>query len=243
MISYLELLRLVMPEVILVLAALCVLSVDLMFLRGSDKHLRGSVGAALSLAGCALAVAWILRAPAANVLDGMLVLTQLIERVQIALVILTMLTVLLFVGSKFTEHVGEYLALILLATVSMMFLVSTQNLLLIFLSLELLSLSLYLLTAFDKHSARSAEAALKYFLFGGISAAFLLFGFSLLYGLSNSTNLASIAGSDSRPITRSAADCRLGDVDGGALDLKWRPSHFISGRRTFIKAHLLPAQR
>ena len=71
----------------------------------------------------------------------------------------------------------------------MMFLVSTQNLLLIFLSLELLSLSLYILAAFNKRSARSAEAALKYFLFGGISAAFLLFGFSLLYGLSNSTNL------------------------------------------------------
>jgi NADH-quinone oxidoreductase subunit N len=67
--------------------------------------------------------------------------------------------------------------------------------LLIFLSLELLSLSLYILAAFDKRSARSAEAALKYFLFGGISASFLLFGFSLLYGLSNSTNLTRIASS------------------------------------------------
>ena len=74
-----------------------------------------------------------------------------------------------------------------------MFLVSSQNLLLIFLSLELLSLSLYILAAFNKRSARSAEAALKYFLFGGTSAAFLLFGLSLLYGLSNSTNLVQIA--------------------------------------------------
>jgi NADH-quinone oxidoreductase subunit N len=64
----------------------------------------------------------------------------------------------------------------------------------------LLSLSLYVLTAFDKGSGRSAEAALKYFLFGGISAAFLLFGFSLLYGLSNSTNLVGIAGSIHGPI-------------------------------------------
>jgi NADH-quinone oxidoreductase subunit N len=106
-----------------------------------------------------------------------------------------MLAILTFIGSTFTRHVSEYLAVILLATVSMMFLVSTQNLLVIFLSLELLSLSLYILTAFDKRRPRSAEAALKYFLFGGVSAAFLLFGFSLLYGFSNSTDLPNIGGS------------------------------------------------
>jgi NADH-quinone oxidoreductase subunit N len=194
--NYLGLLHLVLPEVIVVVAALCVLSVDLMFLRRSETRLRVSAGAMLSLAGCIAAVAWILYRPQyANVLDGMLVLNPLAQRVQIALLILTMLTILIFIGSTFTQHVSEYLALILLATVSMMFLVSTQNLLLIFLSLELLSLSLYILTAFNKRGTRSAEAALKYFLFGGISAAFLLFGFSLLYGLSNSTNLMRIAGS------------------------------------------------
>ena len=204
MTSYLDLLRLVLPEVIVVLAALCVLSVDLMFLRAAEMRLRVGVGAVISLAGCAAAVAWIVHAPqSANVLDGMLVLNPLAERMQIALLVLTALTVLIFVGSTFTQHVSEYLALLLLATVSMMFLVSTQNLLVIFLSLELLSLSLYILTAFDKGamgSGRSAEAALKYFLFGGISAAFLLFGFSLLYGLSNSTNLVGIAGSIHGPI-------------------------------------------
>jgi NADH-quinone oxidoreductase subunit N len=74
-----------------------------------------------------------------------------------------------------------------------MFLVATQDLLVLFISLELLSLSLYILTGFDKRSPRSAEASLKYFLFGGISAAFLLFGFSLLYGLANSTSFSAIA--------------------------------------------------
>jgi NADH-quinone oxidoreductase subunit N len=76
----------------------------------------------------------------------------------------------------------------------MMFLVASQDLLVIFISLELLSLSLYILAAFSKRSLQSWEAALKYFLFGGMSAAFLLFGFSLLYGLSNSTSLGAIAG-------------------------------------------------
>lgn len=193
-VGYLELLRLALPEVIVVIAALCVLSADVLFLRASGIRFRGAVGAALSLAGCAIAIAWILHAPQyADVLDGMFVLNPLAERVQIALLILTILTILIFIGSSFTEHVGEYLALILLATVGMMFLVVSQNLLVIFLSLELLSLSLYILSAFNKRSVRSAEAALKYFIFGGISAAFLLFGFSLLYGVSNSTNLANIS--------------------------------------------------
>ncbi len=194
--SYLGLLRLVLPQAIVVIAALCALSVDLMFLRMSETRLRCSVGAIISLAGCAAAIVWIFHAPqSANVLDGMLVLNHLAQRIQIALLVLTMLTILIFIGSTFTQHVSEYLALILLATVSMMFLVSTQNLLLIFLSLELLSLSLYILTAFNKRSIQSVESALKYFLFGGISAAFLLFGFSILYGWSNSTNIVSIANS------------------------------------------------
>ena len=94
--------------------------------------------------------------------------------------------------SKFTEHVGEYLSLILLATVGMMLLVSSVDLLMIFISLELTSLSLYILTAFNKRNIKSAEAALKYFLFGGMSAAFTLFGLSLIYGLSGSTNLSQI---------------------------------------------------
>ncbi len=125
-------------------------------------RLRSFVAAMVSTAGCAASVAWILYSPqSANVLDGMLVLNPLAQRMQIALLVLTVLTILTFLGSVFTEYISEYLALILLATVSMMFLVSTQNLLVIFLSLELLSLSLYILAAFDKRRARSAEAAIK----------------------------------------------------------------------------------
>src|SRR5437667_7396596 len=75
----------------------------------------------------------------------------------------------------------------------MMFLVSSEDILMIFISLELTSLSLYILTAFNKRNVRSAEAALKYFLFGGMAAAFTLFGLSLLYGLSGETNLGRIA--------------------------------------------------
>ena len=68
----------------------------------------------------------------------------------------------------------------------MMFMVSTENLLMIFVALELTSLSLYILAAFNKRSPQSAEAALKYFLFGGMAAAFTLFGLSLIYGATGS---------------------------------------------------------
>jgi NADH-quinone oxidoreductase subunit N len=142
----------------------------------------------------------------------MLVMDGQTRVVQLALLVLTILTVLLSeamltpvaqgrvgVRTAFTHHIGEYFALLLFATVAVLFLVSTQNFLLIFLALEFLSLVLYILTGFDKESRPSTEAALKYFLFGGISAAFLLFGISLIYGLSGSIDLGQVAVAALRP--------------------------------------------
>ena len=106
---------------------------------------------------------------------------------------LALCAVWLTLDSRFTEHVGEYYAVLLLATVGLMFLASAADILMIFLALELASLSLYVLTAFNKANAASTEAALKYFLFGGIAAAFTLFGLSLLYGIAGSTRLTVIA--------------------------------------------------
>ena len=192
--SYLELLKLAAPETIVVLTALVVLTIDLTSMRGLDTRLRFVIGGMLTCAGCAAAIAWMLVMPAhANALQGMLVVDPLTQLVKIAVLALTIFTVLISIESNFTTHVGEYLALILLATVGMMFLVSAEDILMIFVSLELISLSLYVLAAFNKRDIKSAEAALKYFLFGGMSAAFMLFGLSLLYGLSGSTNLGQIA--------------------------------------------------
>ena len=74
-----------------------------------------------------------------------------------------------------------------------MLLVESEELLMIFIGLELLGLSLYVMAAFDKTDARSAEAGLKYFLFGSTSSAFTLFGISLIYGMSGATGLAAIS--------------------------------------------------
>ena len=111
---------------------------------------------------------------------------------QAAILVLTALTLLLLTDSDFTRHVGEFVAVILMAAAGGLLIAAAQDLLVIFIGLELLSLGLYILTAFAKSSGQSAEAALKYYLFGGMSAAFLLFGFSYLYGLSGSTSLPRV---------------------------------------------------
>jgi NADH-quinone oxidoreductase subunit N len=191
--TYPQLLRLLWPEIIVTITALAVVALDLL-LRRSRLRIRFTVASCVASLGCAAAVLRLVFAPEPpNLFDGMFLANPLTQLVQIALLVLTILTLLLSIESKFTENVGEFVLLILTATVGMMFLVASQDLLVIFIALELLSLSLYVLTGFDKRSPRSSEAALKYFLFGGMSAAFLLYGFSLLYGLANSTSLARIA--------------------------------------------------
>src|SRR5208283_3250495 len=148
----------------------------------------------VSIIGCLLAAAFTFtHYGPIDPLHGMLVVDPRTNFLKVVLLALTVFTVLISASGKFTGHVGEYLAMVLLATIGLLFLVSAEDLLMIFISLELVSLSLYVLTAFNKRNAKSGEAALKYFLFGGMSAAFLLFGFSLLYGLSGSTNLPEIA--------------------------------------------------
>jgi len=193
-VSYAELLNLAAPELIIVVTALVVLAADLLAMRELDLKFRLTIGAMIATAGCLVSIGWMLALPQqVDFLQGTLVADRLRELVKVALLVLTIFTMLLSIETDFTTHVGEYYALVLLAAVGMMFLVSSEDILMIFLSLELTSLSLYVLTAFNKRSMQSAEAALKYFLFGGLSAAFTLFGLSLLYGLSGSTNLAQIA--------------------------------------------------
>jgi NADH-quinone oxidoreductase subunit N len=193
-VSYLELLKLAAPETIVVLTVLAVLAADLLALRELETRVRFVIGGMMASVGCAAAIAWMLVLPEhASAPGGMLVVDPLTQFVKIAVLVMTIFTVLISMESNFTEHVGEYLALILLAAVGMMFLVSAEDILMIFVALELTSLSLYILTAFNKRDIKSAEAALKYFLFGGMSAAFTLFGLSLIYGLTGATNLHQIA--------------------------------------------------
>jgi NADH-quinone oxidoreductase subunit N len=192
--SYLALLRLAGPEMLVVLAALGALLVDLAILRDQPARVRRWLGAAIAGAGCLSAGLYILTVPAyGRALDGMFVADPLTQTVKLVLLGLTLLTVLLSVEADFTDHISEYFALVLLATTGMLLMTSAEDLLPIFLALELTSLSLYALVALRRHDLAAAEAGLKYFFFGAMAAAFALFGFSLLYGLTGATGLEAIA--------------------------------------------------
>jgi len=90
------------------------------------------------------------------------------------------------------EQGGEYYSLLLLACIGMMFMASGSDLIVMFLGLETMALSLYVLTGFLRREKPSNEAALKYLLLGGFSTGIMAYGFSLLYGLTGSTNIREI---------------------------------------------------
>ncbi len=91
------------------------------------------------------------------------------------------------------EQHGEYYALVLFATVGMMFLGCGYDLISLYISLELMAVTFYVLVAFTKRQKRSNEAAMKYFLLGAFSSGILLYGMSMLYGIAGSTNLGEIS--------------------------------------------------
>ena len=89
-------------------------------------------------------------------------------------------------------HGGEYFGLMLYATIGMMMMASSTDLLVIFLGLELMSIALYILASITRTDEKSAEAGMKYLLMGAFSSAFLLYGIAFIYGATGSTNLATI---------------------------------------------------
>src|SRR5437879_6070121 len=90
------------------------------------------------------------------------------------------------------EQHGEYYALVLFATVGMMFLGSGYDLISLYIALELMAVTFYVLVAFSKRQKRSNEAGMKYFLLGAFSSGILLYGMSLLYGVAGATNLGQM---------------------------------------------------
>lgn len=185
--SYLELLRLAAPEAIIVLVALAVLTLGL----ASDQ--ARNLSAVTAAAGILLAIFAAAHLPEhANLFSGMLVISPLNSLFKIICLALAFVTVPLLASEKSLCNPGEYLAMLLLGTVGLLLLVGSEELLMIFIGLELLGLSLYVMAAFDKSDVRSAEAGLKYFLFGSTASAFTLFGISLVYGMTGTTELAAI---------------------------------------------------
>jgi len=111
------------------------------------------------------------------------------------LVFLTVAFLVILASIRYIEderHKAEYYSLILLATVGMMLVAASTDLFVLYIGIEITSLSSYALVAFRKKDIKGAEAATKYFIFGGISSAFTLFGISLVYGLTGTTSFQEV---------------------------------------------------
>ncbi len=106
---------------------------------------------------------------------------------------LTILMSLQYLEDEGIEHY-EYYVLLLFSTLGMMIMASGEDLVVIFLGLETMSIAIYILAGFRRENVKSNESALKYLLLGAFSSAFLLYGIALIYGATGSTNLHKIAG-------------------------------------------------
>lgn len=189
--DYAGLFNALLPAGHLVLGALLVLFFDIVWARHrpANRHHVALLLGVIALATSAFAA--IRLGPVGSVFGGSLLIDRLSIATHVGVCVLAGLALALLPVRL--RHPAEFVAVILLATSGFSLMASANQLLIVFLAVELASLSLYILAGFDKSRPESAEAGLKYFLFGGMSAAFLLFGFSLIYGLTGSLKFTAIA--------------------------------------------------
>ncbi len=192
------------PEIVLAVWGLVVLIVDISVLRKRTGDVRRDWLARVSLVGAGLAVAacvvslipgWMGINPFQDdrtLFSGTLAGDAATIWMNLALAGMLALVIAVSAAWNFTEHWGEYYALLLWAAVGMMLLVAAEELLTLFLSLEMMTICLYLLASLEKSRRRSAEAGLKYFVYGSVSSALFLFGLSLVYGLTGTTRLEAV---------------------------------------------------
>jgi NADH-quinone oxidoreductase subunit N len=181
----------VIPEILLLILAFIVLGIDL-FAPERGKKALGYVGIVGLLALFALNFFWqsggndptmngmIAPDPVARVFKGLFLLAA---------------TLTLLSSQNFMElgRQGEYTALVILATAGMSLMASSANLIMLYVAMETTSIALFVLAAYLKGNVKSIEAGLKYFLFGAFASAIMLYGMSLIYGLTGTTDLTGIA--------------------------------------------------
>jgi len=185
-----------LPEIVLSLAAMLVLLVDV-FQKGNRSQPSRPIIPLLAIGGliaAALANGWLLNLVGSATtgivaVDGFRIFSNFIFLIAATMAIL--------LSSGYLDrkgiNLGEYFVLIMFATVGMMILAASRDLILLFLGLELMSVSIYVLVGINRRDPRSSEAALKYFLLGAFASGFLLYGIALIFGSTGSTNLSVIA--------------------------------------------------
>jgi NADH-quinone oxidoreductase subunit N len=185
------------PELVLTLAAIAVLLVISWRHEGpADSRLAGWLSASsLLLTGGALA--WLAaRSDAGGDLPFMVALDNYRFLASGLVLLLALGSVLVSLGYLERERLlaPEYYVLLLFAVIGLLFMVNAQDLIVLFLGLETMSVAVYVLAGFNRGSTFSAEAGLKYFLVGAFASGFLLYGIALVYGATGSTNLVLIGG-------------------------------------------------
>jgi NADH-quinone oxidoreductase subunit N len=184
----------VAPEIGLTIWAFFILALDSMQLPQLNRRVLGLLSAIGML--CVLVLAAVLAPPAeksATVLGGMVrndLYAYLFDGIFIVAGALTCLAAIDF---KPVRAGGEFYALIILATMSMCLMASADDIIVLYLATETSSMSLYLLAGFMRDTPRSAEAGIKYFVFGAVTSTIMLYGLSLLFGLSGKTGYQDIA--------------------------------------------------
>jgi len=182
----------VLPELIVILAACAVLALDPITPARNKPWLAWLSLAALAL--CAVVTASQMQTTQLAFSD-LVVVDPYACFWKLLLYLVSALTILLSLSYLHEEriHLAEYYGFLLLSLAGMMIMVSAADLLTVYLGIELMSLSLYILAGFKRFESRSLEASAKYFVLGAFSSAILLYGISLLYGLAGGTRLVVVA--------------------------------------------------
>lgn len=183
-------LRMMLPEIVLFVAALGVITFDIMTKRKSGTVVGYLAMGALVLTGIIMATTGYGRG-----FGNMFFVNPLALFFKVIFIGAAFMAIGSSFGitrQKIVNHRGEFFGLIMFSTVGMMFLASSRELLSLYIGLELTTIPLFVLAAFFKDDKRSVEAGIKYLIVGAFSSALLLYGISFLYGLCGSTDLLQI---------------------------------------------------
>ncbi|MCC6544894.1 MAG: NADH-quinone oxidoreductase subunit N [Nitrospirae bacterium] len=181
-----------MPEIIVLAGACLLLMFDLILPKGQKQAIAYVALAVVIIAG---AETWLLSDNIAHIFNRMFMFDGYSIFFKFVFYIGTLLAILLSINYMKIEgeDYGEYYVLILFALSGMMIMASGTDLLSIYVGLELMALSIYILTGFTQRSGKSNEAAMKYIILGSFSSGVLLYGMSLIYGITGTTQLSDLA--------------------------------------------------
>ena len=188
-------LGLFIPEIYLSVLFMLLIVIDLVA-KGRKNNLL-SITTLLGLAGSLFFIYQQHFLPAGELFFGMYVLDEFALFFKYFFVLSGMLAVIITMADEQFESevksMGEYYSLIIAMVIGMIMMASSADLMMIFLSMELVSFSAFILTGYFKRNPRSSEAALKYLVYGAVSSGLMVYGFSLIYGLTAQTNLINIS--------------------------------------------------